>query len=412
MGGIPVIEHYNRTDGWFRAFDGLPVAWISSYNELTPQFLETEYVRLAQLRNYTWNKLTTQYWIDLVNSFRDHNRINASSTGTPPLDPSAYASVGVGNNTSRMVSLADFQPIPELKICNISKLTFDTESKFFSRATPDMSSILGGKLAYGPVLTKSGSSGAVKSLEAVAKLAGQELVTATKDVQFQDITFYTFLRHPVRRLLAGFHQLEVFIRLGWIDKDIEGFGLTWWNSSCFNTTYGKKRDEVKYYCEGSVDENDVDGKLRRLLGLLDDIDTKGFFDQHITPLTYLISSSDAYQRGSDLRMYDMKDMDTFYQSLSDKIGSKVRWSPPTHKLMKREKGTGMVWVIERDDLLFWAHNESNPLAMEAIRKICQLYSNDINCLPFPVPECDDILHLNSQPTHSNAINTDTLTTTT
>ena len=71
MGTIPVIEHLNRTikDGMFRNFDGLPVAWIDSYDNLTPQWLEQEYHRIvSQSTSYQYEKLTLKYWIDLIQS--------------------------------------------------------------------------------------------------------------------------------------------------------------------------------------------------------------------------------------------------------------------------------------------------------------------------------------------------------
>lgn len=69
MGTFPVIEHLNRTDGWHRTLADLPVAWIDSYENLTPEFLEEEYVRLvAKAHSYNYKKLTRQYWIQLVKS--------------------------------------------------------------------------------------------------------------------------------------------------------------------------------------------------------------------------------------------------------------------------------------------------------------------------------------------------------
>jgi hypothetical protein len=71
MGTFPVIEHFNRTvtDGWFRTMEELPVAWIDSYDNLTPQWLEKEYRRLvSQALSYQYEKLTEQYWIDLIKS--------------------------------------------------------------------------------------------------------------------------------------------------------------------------------------------------------------------------------------------------------------------------------------------------------------------------------------------------------
>ena len=69
MGTIPVLEHLNRTDGWYRNFDDLPVAWIDSYDNLTPEWLENEYIRITKNpQRYKYEKLTKQYWIDFIKS--------------------------------------------------------------------------------------------------------------------------------------------------------------------------------------------------------------------------------------------------------------------------------------------------------------------------------------------------------
>lgn len=74
LGGFPIIERYNRTDGWHRTFDGLPVLWVEHYYDLTTELLEKEYLRLAKAHpdSYNYEKLTTKWWIDFVNSFRGH----------------------------------------------------------------------------------------------------------------------------------------------------------------------------------------------------------------------------------------------------------------------------------------------------------------------------------------------------
>ena len=67
MGTIPVMEHLNRTDGWYRAFSDLPVAWIDSYDNLTPQFLEQEYARiLREAHTFKYEKLTKEWWIQMI----------------------------------------------------------------------------------------------------------------------------------------------------------------------------------------------------------------------------------------------------------------------------------------------------------------------------------------------------------
>ena len=69
LGTIPIIEHYNRQDGWFRTFDGLPVVWVEDMSHVTPALLEAEYTRLSQHRNYSYERLTKEYWIHFIYSF-------------------------------------------------------------------------------------------------------------------------------------------------------------------------------------------------------------------------------------------------------------------------------------------------------------------------------------------------------
>ena len=70
FGSIPIIEHYDRKDGWFRVFDDLPVLWVQSFDVVTPEILEAEYKRITSIRNYRFHKLTAEYWVQFVNSFR------------------------------------------------------------------------------------------------------------------------------------------------------------------------------------------------------------------------------------------------------------------------------------------------------------------------------------------------------
>jgi hypothetical protein len=65
MDTIPVIEHLNRTAGWHRNFDDLPVAWIDLYDNLTADWLENvAYPQIdANYDTYNYAKLTRQWWI-------------------------------------------------------------------------------------------------------------------------------------------------------------------------------------------------------------------------------------------------------------------------------------------------------------------------------------------------------------
>jgi hypothetical protein len=49
--------------------DNLPVAWIDTYDNLTPDWLDREYQRiLEQQSTINYKKLTNQWWIDFVYS--------------------------------------------------------------------------------------------------------------------------------------------------------------------------------------------------------------------------------------------------------------------------------------------------------------------------------------------------------
>ena len=71
MGAIPVLETYYKRDGFYRAYDDLPVLWVDHYDNVTPSLLEEAYpLILAKAREYDFEKLTKQWWVDLINSYR------------------------------------------------------------------------------------------------------------------------------------------------------------------------------------------------------------------------------------------------------------------------------------------------------------------------------------------------------
>jgi len=73
MGAIPIIERYNRTDGWHRTLDGLPVLWVDNMeHDVTPDLLQSSYKRFsANAASFNYEKLTVPWWVDFVNSFRN-----------------------------------------------------------------------------------------------------------------------------------------------------------------------------------------------------------------------------------------------------------------------------------------------------------------------------------------------------
>ena len=63
LGAIPVFETLNRQDGLFRAYE--------HFDNVKPSLLQREYPRIiSKARDYRFEKLTLQYWINLVNSYR------------------------------------------------------------------------------------------------------------------------------------------------------------------------------------------------------------------------------------------------------------------------------------------------------------------------------------------------------
>ena len=71
LGCIPILERYYRQDGLYRTYDDLPVLWVDHYDNVTPSLLEREYPTiLSKAKEYNFEKLTTQWWIDLINSHR------------------------------------------------------------------------------------------------------------------------------------------------------------------------------------------------------------------------------------------------------------------------------------------------------------------------------------------------------
>jgi hypothetical protein len=71
LGVIPVVERYNRRDGWHRTMDGLPIVWVETFEQdLNPAFLESEYEKIAtHSSEYNFEKLTIPYWKSFVESF-------------------------------------------------------------------------------------------------------------------------------------------------------------------------------------------------------------------------------------------------------------------------------------------------------------------------------------------------------
>jgi len=87
-GTLRTIEYF---DGWQKSLDDLPVLWIDGEfgdkapeqgkndrkSYLTPQFLEEQYDRLAaRAGDFRYEKLTSLYWLQFIESFLLQNKVN------------------------------------------------------------------------------------------------------------------------------------------------------------------------------------------------------------------------------------------------------------------------------------------------------------------------------------------------
>ena len=71
MGTIPIMEKYYRRDGWYRTYDKLPVLWVDHFDNVTPTLLEEQYPQiLSRAREYELERLTHQWWIDMIHRYR------------------------------------------------------------------------------------------------------------------------------------------------------------------------------------------------------------------------------------------------------------------------------------------------------------------------------------------------------
>jgi len=286
-----------------------------------------------------------------------------------------------------------------LKICNLATLDFD-ETKMIGNI--DLSYRIfdhSSKLAYGPQITKTGSTSSKKAQKYMLNVTDNDILKPDNWGPFDQYNFYTFIRNPVERFLAGFHQIEVFWRMNWFSSNIDKFELQWWNQSC--GAKGNSSYEVldkKHLCTGSEPQLNVAVRIGRLNAFLDDIARVGYFDQHIMPITYQFFSNPLFQEKSqDLHpsIFDVHSMD----ELGDSLSAVIRG----HKLSQREKfryvernkivgmDDAMPWVMSWKELKKVASEKDNNaearLAKAVIEKICILYEHDVRCLPYDIPEC-------------------------
>ena len=273
---------------------------------------------------------------------------------------------------------------PSINICNVDSLSFNTTKMIFNGQYMGYIPRNGTNYAYGPFITKSASTTVKSILQYIAGNTLDQRLEDMNETSLDEYKFISILRHPMDRALAGFHQIEVFWRLNWIDGAIDRPPhVSWWNQTCLNATYGvEAKAKGKYQCQGSLPETTTERRLQRLNDFLDELDEKGFWDQHITPVTYLISKNKLRHRAT---YYDLHSLDNVTYALEE-ISHKPKRS---FSLMKRgNENDGMDWIVKWNELVNMTTN-GNELAKLALMKLCTLYRNDVQCLPYDIPECKE-----------------------
>jgi len=302
-----------------------------------------------------------------------------------------------------------------LNICNLQTLEFDETKMIGKKERPGLEIFNHtSKLAYGPKITKTGSTSAVILLRKALNATHQDKFNKySQRNEFENLgqyTFFGFVRHPMERFLAGFHQVEVFWTMEWFNGDIKRHGLQWWNQSCLpmptNLTKGKGKRRKSWHqknrtktavrlhpCTGSEIRNDDATRLGRLNAFLDDIATVGYFDKHIMPITYQLSINRAFTESSEEfqpLVFDIKSMNDVIDFIAKQETGDVLRNGDKNTNMKRKGDERQPWVIKWSELKEMASSGGDreaQLAQNAIEKMCSLYETDVRCLPYDVPEC-------------------------
>ena len=142
IGTIPILETYYREDGFYRTFDYLPVLWVEHFDNVTPSLLEEAYPKiLSKAQEYKFEKLTNQWWVNLINSYRPSLPDQDLKQNTDGGTFLRKRSVGVGkkngayaglnqieeesNTTQQNGSLKNSNLPPTIRICDVTTLSFD-----------------------------------------------------------------------------------------------------------------------------------------------------------------------------------------------------------------------------------------------------------------------------------------------
>ncbi|KAL7473747.1 hypothetical protein ACHAXS_014493 [Conticribra weissflogii] len=374
LGAIPILETYYREDGFFKVYDDLPVLWVNHYDEVTPSLLEDAYPKImSKYHEYKLEKLTKQWWIDTINAHRPSHKSSKTAH--------ANEIVSLNSHLNRKsINLKSYDEIPTTEICDVMALEFNSSRKIpFSGIDYAYIPSNGTFFAYGPYITKTSTTTIINALNKASNNAPPIDLLSTPDEILSKYQFFSVIRHPMQRVLSGIHQFEVFWILNWVTGKINQEGLTWWNKTCLNSTWGS--DTIRELpCQGTEPITTTETRLQRLNDFLDDITNRGFFDQHITPITHLIRINKIH-RNADY--FDIEHVSELVQAICATSG--INEALNKDHMKRGNLADGMDWAMRWDELVDLS--PEHELAKSAMSKLCHLYRNDVECLPYDVPEC-------------------------
>jgi hypothetical protein len=329
--------------------------------------------------------------ISQVSLTEDISRMTTTNDDSTASSINFVSSSGYGTITDPRWANSNF-PRP-LQICNITKLKFD-ESKLYQISNPIAlyhrdASI---NVAYGPLLTKCGTT-TVKEMLSYISNSTLYYANFPREIPTKKIRkniYFSFLRHPLDRILAGHHQVERLLREHPMQFSVfhQKFHLTWWNTSCIEDSGYSDASENPFICTGTKPASDFQARFGRLNSFLDDQIRVGFFDQHTTPMVSLIATNDIFRRNASVYYFNLDDIARFSHALSSMYNRPV-YDAKGKQRMSRTTGSKVhhyKWIVTWDEILKEAKTES--LAQEVLRKLCTLYRQDVECFPFQVQECD------------------------
>ncbi|EGB02932.1 hypothetical protein AURANDRAFT_68435, partial [Aureococcus anophagefferens] len=175
---------------------------------------------------------------------------------------------------------------------------------------------------------------------------------------------YSSARHPVERFVSGYRQLDVFYKMGWIQK-------SWFTGAC-RLTWPEDWCEPSYALRAGAERpglaSDVATQYRRLERFVADVERCGFFNKHIMPMAL------SFNQGLDMRDYDFLRTDDLAADLAAAL-------PGAGAAGVAMRTGGSRWAKRMAADAADARSPHRALARSLLARICDLVRVDLDCFP-------------------------------